>query len=168
MHKLPVKGGMMISEDSDGQLMEALGLLMTMKQSILDLPHGGAYGALKMDKKKYSKREVEAVVRRYAIELIKKQFIGGQIDIMNPGFNTGTEEMNWVKNTHQQIYSSNSQIQSASICTGKSVSQGGIQQRDKANALSARVVLQILIDNEFIRQKYNLINHQLKSSTIFV
>jgi glutamate dehydrogenase (NAD(P)+) len=38
----------------------------------LDLPHGGAYGAIRMDKNKYSKREIEFVVRRYTVELAKK------------------------------------------------------------------------------------------------
>lgn len=72
---------------------------MTIKQSVLDLPHGGAYGAIKLDKSKYSDREVQAVVRRYTIELLKKGFIGGSTDIMNPDSGCGAREMNWIKST---------------------------------------------------------------------
>lgn len=98
-HKLPTKGGLMIKEKVDSQLVEALGLVMTIKQSVLDLPHGGAYGAICMDKSKYSDREVEAVVRRYTIEMIKKGFIGGSTDIINPERGCEAKEMNWIKST---------------------------------------------------------------------
>lgn len=49
-HKLPTKGGLMIAAQADRELVEALGLVMTIKHSVLDLPHGGAYGAICMDK----------------------------------------------------------------------------------------------------------------------
>ncbi len=85
-HKMPTKGGLRISETSDRELCEAMGLIMTIKQSLLDLPHGGAFGAICMDKTKYSAREIEAVVRRYTVELTKKNYIGVSTDIINQDF----------------------------------------------------------------------------------
>ena len=55
----------MMREQADRELVEALGLVMTIKQSVIDIPHGGAYGAICIDKSKYSDREIQAVVRRY-------------------------------------------------------------------------------------------------------
>ena len=52
---------------------------MTLKNAILELPYGGAKGGIKVDPKKYSKREIELLMRRYTIELAKKNLIGASI-----------------------------------------------------------------------------------------
>lgn len=82
-HRLPTKGGLQISESSDRELVEGLALLMTLKQSVLDMPHGGSFGAIKINKKDYSPREVEALLRRYTIELAKKKYLNANNDIIN-------------------------------------------------------------------------------------
>lgn len=64
--------------------IEALSFLMTLKNSILDLPFGGAKGGIAINPKKFSKREIETLLRRYTMELAKKNFIGASIDVPGP------------------------------------------------------------------------------------
>jgi glutamate dehydrogenase (NAD(P)+) len=66
---------------------------MTLKNAIVDIvlpyinyfkPYGGAKGGIGIHPKKYSRREVETLMRRYTIELAKKNFIGASIDVPGP------------------------------------------------------------------------------------
>lgn len=57
---------------------------MTLKNSILDLPYGGAKGGIGINPRKFSRREVETLMRRYTLELAKKNFIGAAVDVPGP------------------------------------------------------------------------------------
>jgi glutamate dehydrogenase (NAD(P)+) len=66
----------------------ALASLMTFKLATADIPFGGAKGGVAIDPKLYSKAELERITRRYTMELIKKNFIGPQIDCLGPDMGT--------------------------------------------------------------------------------
>jgi glutamate dehydrogenase (NAD(P)+) len=40
------------------------------------MPHGGAKGAICIDPKLYSEREMEMIIRKYTVECAKKGIIG--------------------------------------------------------------------------------------------
>lgn len=69
---------------------------MTLKNSILDLPYGGAKGGIGINPKKYSKREVETLVRRYTLELAKKNFIGASVDCPGPDLGVRKIKINFI------------------------------------------------------------------------
>ena len=103
-HKLPTKGGTRISPLVDLEEVEALALLMSLKLAVVEVPYGGAKGGLKMDQSKYSRAEVERVIRRYTIELTKYNFIGPGRDVPGPDVGTTTWHMDKMKDTYHTLY----------------------------------------------------------------
>ena len=142
-----MKGGTRYSDHIDLQEVEALASLMTFKLAIADVPFGGAKGGVKIDPRKYSQNEIERVTRKYTMELIKKGFIGAQVDCLGPDMGTNEQTMTWIKDTYMNV-KGEQDINAEGCCTGKFISQGGIAGRAESTGLGVYYAVRELLDTQ--------------------
>ena len=122
----PGKGGIRYSPDVSIEEVNALAAWMTWKCAIVNVPFGGAKGAVKCDPKKLSQRELEGITRRYTAEMIP--FFGPDQDIPAPDMNTNEQIMAWIMDT----YSMHARRTVTAVVTGKPIILGGSKGRFEA------------------------------------
>jgi len=138
----PTKGGTRFAPSVDIGEVAALAVWMSWKCALAGLPYGGAKGGVNVDVSKISKRELEALSRRYMQEMIP--FVGPHTDVMAPDMGTNEQVMAWFMDTYS-MYQGQTVTE---IVTGKPVSSGGTLGRREATgrgvAHLTRKVLDVL------------------------
>ncbi len=153
-HRLPTKGGIRFSSHVDEDEIVGLASLMTYKCALMDVPFGGAKGAVQIDRKDFSVAELERITRRYTSELMKRNMIGPGIDVPAPDFGTGAQEMAWIADTYQQL--SRGDLNALACVTGKPVVLSGIRGRTEATGLGVFYGLREACANEDAMRKLGL------------
>jgi glutamate dehydrogenase (NAD(P)+) len=122
----PTKGGTRYARDLHMGEVAALAIAMSWKCALAGLPYGGAKGGVAVDPYGLSKRELEAVSRRYMQEMIP--FVGPKTDVMAPDMGTNEQVMAWYMDTYS-MYQGQTVTE---IVTGKPVDAGGTVGRREA------------------------------------
>lgn len=132
----PFKGGIRYHQDVNLSEVAGLAMLMTFKNSLLQLPLGGAKGGITCDPTKMSRNELQALTRRYTSEIAP--FIGPEKDIPAPDVGTDGQTMAWLMDTYSQQagYAVNG------VVTGKPIEIGGSLGRMGATGLGVVFCLQ--------------------------
>jgi glutamate dehydrogenase (NAD(P)+) len=122
----PTKGGIRFHPDVDVDETTALAMWMTWKCAVVNIPYGGAKGAVKVDTKQLSKRELEKLTRRYASDI--GIVVGERSDIPAPDIGTNAQVMAWFMDTisMQKGYTV------PGCVTGKPLELGGSEGRVEA------------------------------------
>ncbi len=126
----PYKGGIRYHPDVNTDEIKALASLMTWKCALMDIPFGGAKGAVKCDPTKLSVGERMRVTRRFTHQLGAN--IGPDHDIPAPDVGTGPAEMAWMMDTYMNTASSAQKNAQRAVVTGKPIACGGSLGRVKA------------------------------------
>jgi len=124
----PAKGGIRYHQDVSLDEVKALAMWMTWKCAVVGIPYGGGKGGVIVDPKKLSKKELEALSRRFFTEI--EILIGPEKDIPAPDVNTNAQVMAWFMDT----YSMHAGYTVPGVVTGKPISLGGSEGRNEATA----------------------------------
>jgi len=130
----PAKGGIRYHPDVTLDEVTALAAWMTWKCAVAHVPFGGGKGGIVCDPTRMSRRELEALTRRYVAEIVDA--IGPEKDVPAPDVNTNDQIMAWVMDT----YSMHVGHTSTAVVTGKPIEMGGSLGRREATGRGVMIV----------------------------
>ena len=149
----PAKGGIRYHPGVTLDEVTALAAWMTWKCAVAQVPFGGGKGGIICDPTTMSKRELEALTRRYTAEIIDA--IGPEKDVPAPDVNTDAQIMAWFMDT----YSMHVGHTSTAVVTGKPVEMGGSLGRREATGRGVMIIA---------RESAKHLGFTLKGSTVAV
>ncbi len=121
----PCKGGVRYHPEADEEEVLGLATTMTWKTALMQIPFGGAKGGVRIDARKLSRREKEAVTRTFTSRIAI--VLGPYRDIPAPDMGTDQQVMAWMLDE----YSKRKGYTPACV-TGKPISLGGSLGREEA------------------------------------
>lgn len=132
----PYKGGIRFHPHANLEEVRALATLMSLKTAVVDLPLGGAKGAVELNPKELSEKELEQVARGYIDGVF--EITGPDRDIPAPDINTNPKIMGWMADQYAR---KRGYYEPAAI-TGKPLAIGGSKGREIATGFGGLKVLQ--------------------------
>ncbi|QPM67769.1 Glu/Leu/Phe/Val family dehydrogenase [Atribacter laminatus] len=122
----PCKGGLRYAPDVTIDEVKALAAWMTWKCAVVNIPYGGAKGAVRCDPSKLTKKELMQITRRYTAMILP--LIGPEKDIPAPDLNTNADVMGWIMDTYSMFKG----FCVPGVVTGKPIEIGGSLGRREA------------------------------------
>lgn len=142
----PGKGGIRFHPDVSQEEVESLALWMVLKNSLANLPYGGAKGGIKVNPKELSAEQLQALSREYVRAFA--DVIGPDQDIPAPDVYTNQQTMAWMLDEYEIIKKSHQ----PAMITGKPIELGGIAMRMDATAQGAFIITKKAID-KYLKDK---------------
>lgn len=137
----PSKGGIRFHENVSEEELKMLSLLMSLKNSLMELPYGGAKGGVKVNPKTLSREELRELSKRYAIAF--RDVIGTWKDIPAPDVNTNSQIIAWMLDAYQNSVGT----RDIGMFTSKPVELGGINFREISTSFGGFVIVDYIAKN---------------------
>ena len=153
-HCLPAKGGIRFAPYANAEEVEALAALMSLKCALVDIPFGGAKGALQIDPDEWTVPELEKITRRFTQELIKRNLLNPGENVPAPDVGTSEREMAWIVDEFKRHGTLD--VNSNACVTGKPVSRGGITGRTEATGRGVQYAIQCFYRDQKSKKAYNI------------
>lgn len=135
----PMKGGLRYHPEVNADEVVTLAQLMTWKTAVVNIPYGGAKGGISVDIKTLSRRELEALTRKFVDAI--HDMIGPDIDIPAPDMGTNAQVMAWFMNQYQKFHGF-----SPACITGKPLELHGSEGREEATGRGVVKIAEILLE----------------------
>ncbi|MEM0001159.1 MAG: Glu/Leu/Phe/Val dehydrogenase [Desulfurococcaceae archaeon] len=119
----PYKGGIRYSPNATAGETVALSMWMTWKNALAGLPYGGGKGAVRVNPKELSQRELEELSRKYFAAIARE--VGPDIDIPAPDVYTNPQTMAWYFDEYSKIVG----YPAWGVVTAKPAELGGLYAR---------------------------------------
>jgi glutamate dehydrogenase (NAD(P)+) len=143
----PSKGGIRYAPDVTLDEVKALAAWMTWKCAVMNIPFGGAKGAVRCDPAKLSMLQIEKITRRYTANLL--EILGPDRDVPAPDINTNEQVMAWIMDT----YSMHMRKTETAVVTGKPLILGGSLGRKEATGRGCMIVTLAAIERLGMKPK---------------
>ncbi|MFZ4648829.1 MAG: Glu/Leu/Phe/Val family dehydrogenase [Patescibacteria group bacterium] len=135
----PGKGGIRFHPEVSEDEVQSLAFWMSLKNSLADIPYGGAKGGVKFNPKDSSPEELEEISRAYARAFHDK--LGQDKDIPAPDVYTNGQIMAYILDEFEKIKGAHE----PGMITGKPIELGGIALRGDATAQGGYLVTKEMI-----------------------
>jgi glutamate dehydrogenase (NAD(P)+) len=131
----PFKGGIRFHPAASADEVRALAMAMTWKTAVVDLPLGGAKGAVLCDPRELSDGEQERLCRGWVRQIARG--MGPAIDIPAPDMMTSAKHMAWMLDEYEVIFGA----KAPGFVTGKPLGIGGSLGRTESTGYGVVLAL---------------------------
>lgn len=136
----PGKGGIRFHPKVNEDEVKSLAFWMALKNSLANIPYGGAKGGVTFDPKAADRLELEEVSRKYIDAFYT--YLGQDKDIPAPDVYTDGQIMSWMLDEFEKKVGHHE----PGMITGKPVELGGIALRNDATAQGGYLIAKKMVD----------------------
>lgn len=130
----PGKGGIRFHPNVSEDEVKSLAFWMMIKNSLADLPFGGAKGGVKFNPKEHSNKEIESISRKYIDAFYED--LGQDKDIPAPDVYTNAQVMAWMLDEYEKKVGHHE----PGMITGKPLELQGCSFRNEATAKGGYII----------------------------
>lgn len=135
----PGKGGIRFHPGVSEDEVKSLAFWMSLKNSLVEIPYGGAKGGVKFNPKGKSAKYLEKVSRQYIKAMYK--VIGQDKDVPAPDVYTNEQIMAWMLDEYEKKIGRHE----PAVITGKPLELGGIALRKDSTAKGGYIIIKELL-----------------------
>jgi len=158
----PGKGGIRFHPEVSEDEVKSLAFWMALKNSLADIPYGGAKGGVKFDPKAVDKKELEMVSRQYIDNFF--EVLGQDKDIPAPDVYTNGQIMSWMLDEFEHKVGHHE----PGMITGKPIELGGIALRGDATAQGGYIVTKELAAKLIHKKEISVIVQGFGNAGLFM